>query len=174
MKKEKEISIKPYFDCEEQTNIGLNQDSWVIIQASTNNATEVFYFNPKANPDEFETFADFVESYKENDFYLEDSDGIEQTESKNKNYISLSSTSSSVDQDYDEDSGKSWEVIVGTALIADIYNGGITKDMLPEKIKQLEKSADDLASEAADAQADAESYRKDPYAYYGVRRSDFY
>ncbi len=174
MKKQKDIDIKPYFDCEEQTNIGLTQESWVVIQSSTEEATKVFYFNPKGNPDEFETFEDFVECFKENDFYLKDSDNIEQTESKNKNYISLSATSSSMEDDFDEETGKSWQEAVGRALIADIYNGGISKDNLPEKIKTLEKSVDDLARDAAEAEADSESYRRDPYAYYGVRRSDFY
>ncbi len=174
MKKQKDIDIKPYFDCEEQTSIGLTQESWVVIQSGSDEHTQVFYFNPKANPEEFETFEDFVECFKENDFYLKDSDGIEQSESKNKNYVSLSSTSSSMEDDFDEDSGKSWRVAIGKSLIADIYNGGISKDSLPEKIKTLEKSVDDLASEAADNEADSESYRKDPYAYYGVRRSDFY
>lgn len=171
MKNTKE-KIIPFFDCEEQTKVGLTSESWVIIASSSIEQTQVIYFNPKENPDEFESFDSFVECYKENEFYLSDSN--ENVENKYKNFTTLIATSTSLEDDFDEDSGKSWQVTVGKAIVSDIYNGGITKENLDEKIKATEKSVDEAVDEAIYEENDAQSYRKDPYAYYGVKRSDFY
>ena len=45
---------------------------------------------------------------------------------------------------------------------------------LARRIKHLEKYCEDAISEDLDAAADAASEARDPYAYRGLRRSDFF
>ena len=45
--------------------------------------------------------------------------------------------------------------------------------LILRRVRHLEKWCRDFWRETADAEADERSYRRDPYAYYGLRRSDF-
>lgn len=170
----KKFDITPTIENEKETE--LTKESWVCMMAGTEEETKVFFYNPKNHENEedaFESFEQFIEYHSDNDFYV-GGDNVEKSELKKENYVSISASSASMEEDYDEDSGKSWMAPVAQVMIMDFYKGGINKDDLDIKIKELEKSVDDVAADAKYDVVDDYEYNKDPYKYYGVKRSDFY
>ncbi len=180
MRKNKEIEALPYFESEEQKQVGLTKDSFVAILATTEDTTEVFYYNPgvKSIPDIDEasdqpmTFEEFCEYIQEDRFPFSYGDKAEKTEKPN--FFSLVTSSAEEADDYDEESGKSWKVLVGKAAVLDVYKGGLTKETLTEKIKLAESSVNDAESNAQYELNDSIEYNRDPYKYYGVSRADFF
>ncbi len=173
----KEIEAVPFFDGEEQKSSGFSNESWVAILATSEDKTEVFYYNPskKSIPEIDDedtplTFEQFCEYVQEEKFPF----SFGETESTVKpNFFSLGASSAEEDEDYDEESGKCWKVVVGKAAVLDIYQGGLNAETLKEKIKLTEGSVEDSVSDAVFNENDSIEYRKDPYKYHGVSRKDF-
>lgn len=169
----KTITPKPIFEALEKENPkGLTDTSWVIISASSGEKTEVLFFNPESSPEEYESFKDFVEANMD-DFYCK-GDNVEKTKKIEDNFATISAYSGDMEEDFDEDSGKSWTAPVGYGAIMDFYKGGINLDKLPELVAKMEKDLDNLESEGAYEAKDSHDFQKDPYAYYGVSRRDFF
>lgn len=171
MNKSKDLEIKPYFD---DDNGVFNEHSWVIVvgESASDDEVKFFYVTPeKAAEEELTTLKDFVSYFLENHDYEKTYD--EKTAIEKDGFYSETHTLGEEDEDFDEDSGKSWKVYNGYALIVEGYKGGISKEDLPKLQKNMLKDLDDEVSNTADAVADTAAYNKDPYKYYGVSRRDF-
>lgn len=175
----KNIEAIPYFESEEQKQVGLTKESWVAILATSEDTTEVFYYNPgvKSIPDIDEasdkpmTFEEFCEYVQEDRFPFDYGD---KPESNSKpTFFSITTSSAEEYDDYDEESGKCWKALSGKAAVLDIYKGGINQETLSEKVKLTEKSVDDAVEDAKYQLGDSIEYSKDPYKYYGVSKKDF-
>lgn len=177
---QKQINIVPYVDDKEQSSIGLNKDSLVAIMASSESKSTVLYLNlTEKLKEEYDIseFKHFVESFEENDLYdyfPGKSLDSQKEKVENQNYVSISVSGFKMEKDYDEDSRSSWESPVAKVLIVDFYNGGLNKELLEEKAKELKKSVASLGNTVEESASDAQEYQKDPYKYHGVSRRDFY
>ena len=175
MKSKENFTIKPLFDSAEQKEIGLTNSSWAyIFVSSEEKTTQVVYFNPSADPNEFESFSDFVEANLD-DFYCK---GMSTSEAEVNKYLKadiplITASFAEEDEDFDEDSGRTWKITNGYASLMKFFDGGLDAKDLPKIVSELEKENNDLISDACDSFNDNQSYQKDPYAYYGVSRRDF-
>jgi hypothetical protein len=168
----KDIQAEPIFGSEEQKAKGFCETSWVMISASSSESTSVFYFNPDVDPEEYEDFNHFVEANMD-EFYCE-GDNVTKTKSIKDNFATISGYDGSMEEDFDEESGKSWQAPVGTAAIMEFHKGGVNQEKLKELIKTVHKDLDDLVSQGAYEAGDSYQYHKDPYKYHGVSRKDFF
>ena len=78
-----------------------------------------------------------------------------------------------ISDDADEDGPYQYTELTGDLVI--ITNQQISPEhpIFKKVVRQMDMEADDEMSEAQYAHRDEQEYRRDPYAYYGVKRSDF-
>lgn len=163
-KMKKEIIPQPYL-----ADMTYDEDCWLIIDCRTGDNPYVSYYNPKQDKDkEFETLKEFAESYFDNEFGKFESPEIEYKEKT----ASASGCSATEEDDYDEESRRSWKVWVPEGQVIEVMTG-IKLENIPQEIKKVSKSLDDMESDEVYNAKDAAEERRDPYAYRGLSRRDF-
>ena len=171
MNKQNTIIAEPIINTDEQKKVGLCETSWVIVKASSDDKTEILYFNNDIDPLEYETFDNFVE-INIDDFFCK-GDNIKITKIIKENFATISGYDGSMEDDYDEESGKSCTIAVGTGAIIDFYKGGILQENLSLLIKKIHNDLENLESQGVFEAKDNYEFNKDPYKYHGVNRKDF-
>ncbi len=172
MSKQKEKIADPLFGTEEQKEAGFSEKSWIIISASSDDNTSVFYYNPGVDKfEEYEDFNHFIESNMDDFCCSGDNPSIHKI--IKDNYASISGYSGKMVEDFDEESRKSWMQPEGSAAIMEFYKGGLNEEKLREVLQNIHKDLDNLQSQGAYEAADSHEYNQDPYKYYGVSRKDF-
>ena len=162
----KEIDPTPVFE-------GMTYDSscWLAINVSSSEKTEVIFYNPKqmSSDEGFEKLSQFAEYvFDENFISRDDKPLVDINETK----CTKSACDVKEDEDYDEETGRSWKIQIPDGQIIDVY-----KNIPKEKISELIKAANtDLSNMEKDAVSNAKDdnlLRNDPHRYYGVSPSDF-
>lgn len=176
MENTKVLKIDPIF--KDLKNLPPDDNCWVVIDVSSEHGAKVSYINPNSveengdpfsnDSEGFKYFAEYIigENFKygdENSSQISISDKI----------ATASGATGSIEEDFDEDSKKTFNISVGNAQIIEIHNG-IELSKIPQIIKSNLKEIESLEREAANDASDSDSLRKDPYKYYGVSRSDFF
>jgi hypothetical protein len=160
----KEIVPQPYL-----ANMTYDEDCWLIIDCRTGDTPYVSYYNPKQDQDkEYETFKDFAQNYIENEFGGFDNSQIEYKEKT----ASARGCKVEEDEDYDEESRRSWKIWVPEGQIVKVMTG-IKLENIPQEIKKVSKELDDMERDEVSNAKEAAEERKDPYAYRGLSRRDF-
>lgn len=158
---------KPYDSNLPQT---IKESSWIIVDNSSEYGMSIVFFNNDEAPADlkFNSFKAFFQDYIDNCFL-----DYEQKE-RHINDIkgSATATQCSMEDDFCEDTRKTWQNLVVKAQVIDGFNSmkGHTLDNL---IKQANLSLKSIEDDTRYNQEDNQSYRKDPYAYYGVSKKDF-
>lgn len=168
IKEKEEIELKPVVE-----GMTYDENCWVMINTKSAEKCEIIFFNPHQKMDtdfeEVEKLSEFAKSMFENEFCISN-DGDVQTEI-NENKCTKSGCDVTEAEDYDEE--RSWKYLSASGQIIDIYKNK-TLDELVTLVKEAQKDLDNLEVNAKENMADQQSYEKDPYAYYGVSRSDFF
>jgi hypothetical protein len=172
MNSKNKIKTEPLFASEEQKAKGFCEESWFFISASSDDETKVYYFNPSIDKEEYQDFKEFVESNMEDFCCPGDTDKPNKT--IKDNYATISNYSGTMEEDFNEDSRKTFKVAVGKAAIMEFHKGGVSEEKLDEIVKNIHKDLGNLESEGAHVAAESHEYHKDPYAYYGVSKKDFF
>jgi hypothetical protein len=160
----KEIIPQPYI-----ASMTYDEDCWLVIDCRSSDSAYVTFYNPKQDPDkEYETFKDYAESYIDNEFCSFESKNIEYKD----NTASASGCNVTEDEDYDEESGRSWKVMVADGQVIEVMTG-IKLENIKDMVKKTERSLDDMESDEKYNAADAAEEARDPYAYRGLSRRDF-
>lgn len=163
--------IKPYFKDDKQP---FNEKSWVLVlgEAAVDDSVRFYYANEDVlKKEEIQTLKEFVEFVLENHNYERSYESV--TNIEKDTFYSETQTVVKEQEDFDEDSGKSWKSYVGSVLIVQAYKGGISKDDLLKMEINISNEMDNEIYNATDAAKETELYNKDPYQYYGVNRKDF-
>lgn len=162
------IELKPVTE-----GMTYDQNCWVMINTRSSDACEIIFFNPSQKMDtdfeEVEKLSEFAESMFDNEFSISSDDDVETEINENK--CTKSGCDVTEHEDYDEES--CWKYLSASGQIIDIYKNK-SLDELVELVKEAKKDLNFLEEAAKDNMADTQSFQKDPYAYYGVSRSDFY
>lgn len=160
----KEIVPQPYL-----ANMTYDENCWLIIDCRSNDTAYVSFYNPKQDKDkEYENFQEFAQVYIENEFSRFDNN---QTEYK-ENSASASGCNATEDEDFDEESGRVWKVWVAEGQVIEVMTG-VKLEHIPEQIKKVEKSLDNVEKEEIEASQESAAERKDPYGYRGLSPRDF-
>lgn len=160
----KEIVPQPYLK-----DMTYDEESWLIVDCRSNDTPYVTFYNSKQDPDkEFETIKDFAEVYFDNEFSSFDGSNIEYKEKT----ASASGCKAEEDEDFDEESRRSWKIWVPEGQVIEVMTG-IKLENIPEIIKKTSKALDDIESDEVYNAKDAAEERRDPYAYRGLSRRDF-
>lgn len=148
----------------------LKDTSWLVIDNSTFNGIRVNFFNNDEVPEDekFDSFKDFVQDYLDNRFEFTQKDNVQIKE----NIACASASTASEEEDFDEETGKTWKVYEGKGQIIDAFKGFKIGD-LDKLIEESYHNLKMVVGEACDQQADSDLYHKDPYAYNGVSKKDF-
>jgi hypothetical protein len=169
MKNKKEITPKPIME-----GMTYDDNCWVAINTSSENETEVIFYNPsqvKDIDDGFDKLESFAEIVFEDHFSIS-GDNDTETDLKPAKCTKSGCATEEV-EDYDEESGRCWKEWAANGQIIDVYKN-IPLDKLPELIEAAKKDLKTMEEGAIENAADTKLYNKDPYAYHGVSRSDFF
>lgn len=165
--KKKNPTPQPYFPEFPQE---LKNTSWLIIDNSTDQDIIIKFLNNEDLPEnlKFENFKDFMQNY------IDDNMGnFNNMDVQIKEPTSCATgSSSSVEDEFCEDSRRTWEVCTSKAQVIDGFNG-IKNELLNSLIKESNKNLKNIEGESLESEADVQSYKKDPYAYYGLNKKDF-
>ena len=166
----KEMTYEPFIE-----RMTLEEGSWILIDAQSTEETKVVFFNPKQDPEinteDALTFKNFAEYYFDENFQHSIRDGANMDFKENIAYAA--GAKATQDEDYDEDSHRSFKIWVADAQVINVYKD-LKLENIPEMIKKTEKEVEEVEKEEIEAAQDNADFQKDPYAYYGVRRSDFF
>lgn len=153
----------------------LDKDCWVAIIMSNDGGldkVDVKFYNPKLQVDDDLDFRGFAEIFMDENF-IDAPDSIVKYQDEE---VYAFGGRASNGQDVDEDNRRVINTIEVDCQFITIYkNKDITNE---EKLKsilvKLEKDFELFRSDLIESFKDGEEYRKDPYAYYGVSRKDFF
>lgn len=163
-KMKKEIIPQPYL-----ANMTYDENCWLIIDCRTNDSAYVSFYNPEQDKDkEFENFNEFAQVYIENEFSSFDNSQIEYKENK----ASANGCNATEEEDFDEDSRKVWKVWVPVGQAIEIMQG-IKLENIPEEIKKVEKTLDNVEKEEIESAKESAEEQRDPYGYRGLSKRDF-
>jgi len=163
--------IEPLFASNEEKEKGLCDGSWVLVSATTNENIKIFFFNESLNPEEYKDFKNFVESNID-DFSCP-GDCSEPNKIMKENYACISSFSGTIEEDYDEDSKKTFKVGVGQAAIMEFFKGGIKLDKIQELVTKVEKHLIELEKDGAYQITENNSYKSGQHGYNRLNRKDY-
>ncbi len=163
MNKKINYEVEPLFASNEEKEKGLCFESWVLVSASTNEKTKIFYFNSSINPEEYKDFKEFVESNME--AFISSKDASEPNKIIKDNYSCISSFSGKFEKDFDEEIKKSFKIAVGQANIMEFFKGGIKLDKIHELVENTNKYLKELENEGVYQIIENENYRSHPYKY---------
>ncbi len=136
----------------------------VIDVSSVMKEKRVIYHNADS---EVGNFKDFVE-YVLNEF------SVEEVKLDNEKFVETFLENGIIEvKDFDEETRREWNTYDVEGVLVQCFNG-FDWNTLDEKITNAEESFKEYEKNILDDHLDAESERKDPYAYRGVHRSDFF
>lgn len=149
----------------------LKETSWLVIDNSTSNDLRIKFFNNDEIPENqrFDSFKDFVQDYLDNEFEFTQKDNVQIKEDR----ACASASTASEEEDFDEETGRTWKVYEGKGQIIDAFKG-FKMENLDKLIKESHHNLKMVVGEACEQQADSDLYHKDPYAYHGVSKKDFF
>lgn len=163
MNGQNEIKIEPLYASIEQINKGFTEDSWFFITAASNEKHILFYFNPSLDPLEFKNFNEFIEANISEFNCINDS--VKPHKIIKENYASISSFSGSLEEDFDEDSKKTFTVAIGKAAIMEFHKGGFSKEKISKLIDNINKDLSNIESEGAFEARESSDYDSNIYKY---------
>lgn len=165
-KPNKDIEVKPIYEGQQ-----LDENCWFVFEVKTDEKPVVLFVNPNQTPQEYADFDEFAQ------VTLDDCSGWalndNNTHAEAGKKLLFSASDAKEYDDYDEGSGRSFTSVFGKAHLLEIYNG-FDLNKLQSTVKEMEKCLSNMEESAAENLSDGISYSKDPYAYNGVRRKDFY
>jgi hypothetical protein len=163
----KEITPEPYL-----ANMTYDEDCWLIIDSSTSSTKDTSYvcfYNPKQDPTkEFETINEYAQAYFDDEFSSFNYPKIEHSEKSATAY----GCDVSEDEDFDEASGRSCNVLVPNGQVIEVKTG-IKLEDIKKEIFNVETTLDNLASNSKSEAKEAADEREDPYKARGLSRRDF-
>jgi hypothetical protein len=146
-----------------------------------------YHFEYDVNGGDFSQ--EFIEAHKKTDYdnfqevwaYIEDDNGVDKADQKlikkGEDAIWMGYKLGEIESHTDEDEDGKYAYVTGGGDAWIISTKQLDNAQLIKLSGELEKGLDKDASmaidDAHDARRDAEEYARDPYAYYGVSRSDF-
>lgn len=160
--------IEPY-----DKGMELEKGVWFAVIANTDKPTKIIYYNERDGKEEYDfDFKSFCECVID--------DNLEFTEDKElkiEDFFSYYKAGKAEEFDeFDEDSRKSYKEISVKAQIINVYKKEdlSNPDLVKYLVEETEKELLDYENNLKEGFADNLGYKKDPYAYYGVSRSDFF
>jgi hypothetical protein len=161
----KEINPEPYL-----VNMTYDEDCWLIIDSRTKDSTHVCFYNQKQDPEkEFEKLNDYAQAYFDDEFCNFDAPKTEYSEKAS----SASGCNVTEDDYFDEDSRKSWKILVADGQVIEVKTG-VKLENIKKEISKVESNLEDLSIDSISDAKDAAEEIADPYKYRGLRRSDFF
>ena len=166
--KQKKTVPQPYFSKIPQE---IKESSWLVIDNSSDNGVKVKFINNENLPEnyKFENFKEFVQCYVDDELGKFDNVDIQIKDP----VACATGSSSSMEENFCEDSRRVWEVCTSKAQVIDAFNG-FKNELLEKLITDSGKNLQNIEGEAMEAGIDNQAYNKDPYAYHGVSKKDFF
>lgn len=161
------IKIEPLFRELKQV---YDKDCWVVLNISDSKKLNVFYFNNAKAPEDYkyEDFLDFAQSYMDDNFSIENRE-----KTVTPDTFIVSGTKTYEEDDYDEDSGRSYRKTYAEGQIIEIYKS-FKMNQLSKKAQEITNALDCINSDAISEFNEELQYHRDIYAYHGVSRRDFF
>jgi hypothetical protein len=169
MNNKNEIIIEPLYASNEQITKGFCEESWFIIEVISNKSPRLFYFNSSIDPLEFESFKEFIETNIS--VFNCPGDSSKPNKTIRDNYASISSYSGELEEDFDEDSKKTFMVATGKAAIMEFHKGGFNKETILELIKNINKDLTNLESEGVFEASDYSEHNVGRNKYNKIKRN---
>lgn len=166
MKKEENLTINALVE-----GMVYDASSWLAINVKSHEKAEVTFYT--ASQDEEETFENFQEF---SNFIFDENFGISKNDTEViKDINDKKSTISGcvVKEEEDYEGSKVFKILVSDGQIIDIYQN-IAFENIKDLVKESKKALNLLEESEKELFSESKEYRKDPYAYYGVSRSDFF
>lgn len=130
---------------------------------------------------------EFIEAHKKTDYdkfediyeYIADDNGIDKANQKfvAPNEIWTAYKMGEIESHVEEDEDGKYEYLTGVGeawIVSSIQlSNGVVANIAGKLEKKLDEEASSQIEGAHEARRDQEEYDRDPYAYYGVSRSDF-
>lgn len=168
MKKEENVEIKPLFE-----GMTYTDESWLVINTRDNKKPEViFYTKSQDNEENFIDIKEFASFIFEDKFVIPSkSTNIEEDITDTK--CTKSGCLVTEEDDCNEESRKSFKVLVAKTQMIDIYQKIELKN-IPDLISAAKKDLARLEENELESFSETKEYQKDPHSYYGVSKSDFF
>lgn len=155
-----------------EKGMNLEKGVWFAVIAQSGKPTEIVYYNEADGKEEYDfDFKAFAECVIDDNLVLTDN-----KESKIDSIFSYYQAGKAEEvEEIDEEARKVYKDISVDAQIINVYEKEdlSNPDLVKYLVEKVEKELVDFEDNLRDSFADGLSYQKDPYAYYGVSRSDF-